>query len=176
MIEFVEGDLLQADADALVNTVNTEGVMGKGVALQFARRFPEMLSAYKTACVAGQVRPGRMHVFECEEMFGPRYIINFPTKRHWRSPSRIEDIEAGLAALVREIARLNIRSIALPALGCGNGGLDWDDVFPRIKAALGALPDVRVLVFPPRGAGTTGVMHPRLWRLGGPAGGGTGGV
>lgn len=152
MLELIEGNLLEADADALVNTVNTEGVMGKGVALQFAKKFPEMLVAYKAACKAGEVQPGRMHVFEREEMFRPRYIINFPTKRHWRTRSRIEDIEAGLAALAREIGRLDIRSIALPPLGCGNGGLDWEDVFPRIKAALGSLPDVRVLVFPPRGA------------------------
>lgn len=152
MIEFVEGNLLEADADALVNTVNTEGVMGKGVALQFAKKFPEMLAAYEAACKAGAVQPGRMHVFEREEMFRPRYIINFPTKRHWRTRSRIEDIEAGLAALARDIGRLDIRSIALPPLGCGNGGLDWEEVFPRIKAALGSLPDVRVLVFPPRGA------------------------
>lgn len=152
MLELIEGNLLEAEADALVNTVNTEGVMGKGVALQFAKKFPEMLAAYKAACKAGKVRPGRMHIFERGEMFQPRYIINFPTKRHWRSPSRIEDIEAGLQALVKDIARLHIRSIALPPLGCGNGGLDWNDVFPRIKAALEPLKNVRVWVFPPKGA------------------------
>ncbi|MCU0784094.1 MAG: macro domain-containing protein [Verrucomicrobia bacterium] len=152
MFELVEGNLLEAEADALVNTVNTEGVMGKGVALQFAKKFPDMLAAYKAACKAGEVLPGGMHVFERGEMFQPRYIINFPTKRHWRSPSRMEDIEAGLQALVREIERLHIRSIALPPLGCGNGGLDWNEVFPRIKAALSPLRNVRVLVFPPKGA------------------------
>jgi O-acetyl-ADP-ribose deacetylase (regulator of RNase III) len=152
MLELIEGNLLEAEADALVNTVNTEGVMGKGVALQFAKKFPEMLAAYKQACETGEVAPGRMHVFERGEMFQPRYIINFPTKRHWRSPSRMEDIESGLRALVRDIERLHIRSIALPPLGCGNGGLDWNEVFPRIKAALAPLKDVRVLVFPPKGA------------------------
>jgi O-acetyl-ADP-ribose deacetylase (regulator of RNase III) len=152
MLELIEGNLLEAEADALVNTVNTEGVMGKGVALQFAKKFPDMLAAYKAACKAGEVLPGRMHIYERGEMFQPRYIINFPTKRHWRSPSRIEDIEAGLQALVQDIERLHIRSIALPPLGCGNGGLDWNEVFPRIKAALASLKDVRVLVFPPKGA------------------------
>ncbi len=152
MLELIEGNLLEADADALVNTVNTEGVMGKGLALQFAKKFPDMLAAYKQACKTGRVAPGKMHIYERGEMFQPRYIINFPTKRRWRSPSRIEDIEAGLRALVQEIERLHIRSIALPPLGCGNGGLDWNDVFPRIKAALAPLKDVRVLVFPPKGA------------------------
>jgi O-acetyl-ADP-ribose deacetylase (regulator of RNase III) len=152
MIDLIQGNLLEAEADALVNTVNTEGVMGKGVALQFSKKFPEMLAAYKKACEAGEVRPGHMHIFERGEMFQPRYIINFPTKRHWRSPSRIEDIEAGLKALVKEIEKRGIRSIALPPLGCGNGGLDWNEVLPRIKAALDPLKNVRVLVFPPKGA------------------------
>ena len=152
MIELIEGNLLEAEADALVNTVNTEGVMGKGVALQFSKKFPEMLKAYRRACEAGEVQPGRMNIYERGEMFQPRFIINFPTKRHWRSPSRLEDIEAGLRALVKEIEKRGIRSIALPPLGCGNGGLDWNEVLPRIKAALDPLKDVRVLVFPPKGA------------------------
>ena len=96
MIELTKGNLLEAPTEALVNTVNTEGVMGKGVALQFAKKYPDMLAAYKQACKAGEVLPGQMHIFERGEMFKPRYIINFPTKRHWRSPSRMEDIEAGL--------------------------------------------------------------------------------
>jgi O-acetyl-ADP-ribose deacetylase (regulator of RNase III) len=149
MLELVEGNLLEADAGALVNTVNTEGVMGKGIALQFSKKFPEMYAAYRAACKAGEVRPGRMHVFERGEMFQPRYVINFPTKRDWRSPSRLGDIEAGLAALVEEIRNRRIRSVALPALGCGNGGLNWKDVLPLIKAALEPLKDVRALVFPP---------------------------
>jgi len=158
MLKLVEGNLLEAEADALVNTVNTEGVMGKGIALQFAKKFPDMLAAYKEACKAGEVAPGRMHVFERGEMFQPRYIINFPTKRHWRSPSRIEDIESGLCALVQEIAKRHIRSIALPPLGCGNGGLDWAEVLPRIKAILGGLENVSVLVFPPNGAPSAEVI------------------
>ena len=150
MIELVEGNLLEADADALVNTVNTEGVMGKGLALQFKARFPEMFEEYRRACQAGEVRPGRMHIVERWEMFRPRYIINFPTKRQWRFPSRMADIESGLRALAGDIERLDIRSIAIPPLGCGNGGLDWDQVFPKIQRALAPLTEVQVLVFQPQ--------------------------
>jgi O-acetyl-ADP-ribose deacetylase (regulator of RNase III) len=152
MLELTIGNLLEADVEALVNTVNTEGVMGKGIALQFNKKFPEMAEAYHRACKAGEVRPGRMHVFERSDMLNPRYLINFPTKRHWRSPSRMEDIEAGLVALVEEIQRRGIRSIAIPPLGCGNGGLDWRDVRPAIERALGGLPGVHVLLYPPAGA------------------------
>jgi O-acetyl-ADP-ribose deacetylase (regulator of RNase III) len=160
MLELVEGNLLEAQADALVNTVNTEGVMGKGIALQFSMKFPEMMEAYRRACKAGEVQPGRMQVYERQEMFSPRYIINFPTKRHWRTPSRLEDIEAGLTALASEIRGLGIRSIAVPPLGCGNGGLNWSDVLPLIKAKLGGLPDVKVLVYPPHGAPSAGeIVH-----------------
>ena len=154
MIEFTKGDLLEAEVDALVNAVNTEGVMGRGIALQFRKRFPDMFQAYRRACTSGQVQPGRMHVFERKNMSSPRFIINFPTKRHWRSPSRLEDIEAGLRALAEEVKRRNIRSIAVPPLGCGNGGLDWQSVLPCIKAALGPLANVRVLVFSPEISGS----------------------
>lgn len=150
MIELDEGNLLEADTEALVNTVNTEGVMGKGLALLFANKYPAMLAAYRRACKAGEVQPGRMNVYENREMFGPRFVINFPTKRHWRSPSRMEDIEAGLEGLVETIRRFGIRSIAVPPLGCGNGGLDWQTVFPLIQAKLGPLADVKVIVYPPK--------------------------
>ena len=149
MIELSEGDLLEAKVDALVNAVNTEGVMGKGIALQFKQKFPDMFEAYRRACKAGEVRPGSMHVFRFDDRSAPRFIINFPTKRHWRSPSRLEDIEAGLLALAAEVRGHNIRSIAVPALGCGNGGLEWQRVFAYMKEALEPLEDVRVLVFPP---------------------------
>lgn len=152
MLELTTGNLLEADVEALVNTVNTEGVMGKGIALQFAKKFPDMAEAYRRACKAGEVRPGRMHVFERGEMLNPRFVINFPTKRHWRAPSRMEDIEAGLAALVAEIGARGIRSVAIPPLGCGNGGLDWREVRPRIEHAFGALAGVRVLLYPPAGS------------------------
>jgi O-acetyl-ADP-ribose deacetylase (regulator of RNase III) len=123
MIIEAKGNLLDAQVEALVNTVNTVGVMGKGIALQFKKAFPENFQTYERACEAGEVAPGKMFVFETGSLNGPKYIFNFPTKRHWRAPSRIEDIASGLQALVKDIVRLQIKSIALPPLGCGNGGL-----------------------------------------------------
>ena len=145
MIETATGNLLEADADALVNTVNCVGYMGKGIALQFKQAFPENNTAYERACKAGELQPGRMFIFETRCMIGPKYIINFPTKRHWRGKSQIEDIEAGLSALVQDVRRLDIKSIAVPPLGCGLGGLNWDEVRPRIERAFSAISDVRVL-------------------------------
>jgi O-acetyl-ADP-ribose deacetylase (regulator of RNase III) len=153
MIIETQGDLLAADAEALVNTVNTVGVMGKGIALQFKRAFPENFAAYERACRNGEVQPGRMLVFQSGLLDGPRYIINFPTKRHWRESSRLEDIDSGLDALIIEVKRLNIRSIAVPPLGCGNGGLDWIEVKPRIQRAFQAVPKVRILLFTPDDGG-----------------------
>lgn len=152
MIEHAAGNLLEADAEALVNTVNCVGHMGKGIALQFRQAFPENFDAYSKAVKRGEVTPGRMFIFATAMMANPRYIINFPTKRHWRGKSRLEDIDAGLKALAGDICRLGIRSIAVPPLGCGNGGLDWSVVRPMIESALAALPDVRVLLFAPQGA------------------------
>ena len=152
MIEFKAGDILSEDAEALVNTVNCVGIMGRGVALQFKQAFPENFKAYERACKLGQVEPGRMFVFGTEQLTHPRYIINFPTKRHWRGRSRIEDIETGLEALVAEIRRRGIRSIAIPPLGAGLGGLPWAEVRSRIERAVLALPDVRVVVFEPQAA------------------------
>lgn len=149
MIECVAGDILRAEVEALVNTVNCVGVMGRGVALRFKKAFPDNFSAYAAACAHGEVRPGQMFVFETRSLTNPRFIINFPTKTHWRNPSQLADIQAGLAALASEIRARGIRSVAVPALGCGLGGLDWADVQPRIVAALGALAEVRVLLFPP---------------------------
>ena len=151
MLELVTGNLLEADTEALVNAVNTEGVMGKGIALQFKKKYPEMFEDYQRACKEGQVQPGRMHVYERLDLFNPRYIINFPTKRQWRTPSSIEDINTGLNALAGVIRKRGIKSIALPALGCGNGGLDWSEVLPAIRSALADLTDVRLLVYPPNG-------------------------
>ena len=152
MIELVRGDIVKADAEALVNTVNCVGFMGRGIALQFKRVFPANFTAYEAACRLDAVKPGRMLIFETGYLTGPRYIINFPTKRHWRGASRMGDIESGLRALVDEVHQRGIRSIAVPPLGCGLGGLDWRDVRPRIERAFAALPDVRVLVFEPVGA------------------------
>ncbi len=151
MIEYKTGDVLAEDVEALVNTVNCVGVMGRGIALQFKKAWPENFKAYAAACRRDEVQPGRMFVFETQELTGPRYIINFPTKRHWRGKSRIEDIEAGLEALVEEIRGRDIRSIAIPPLGAGLGGLDWAEVRTRIEEALGGVDDVRVVVFEPGG-------------------------
>ncbi|MBM4254965.1 MAG: macro domain-containing protein [Deltaproteobacteria bacterium] len=152
MIEYKCGDILREDAEALVNTVNCVGVMGRGIALQFKNAFPENFQAYAAACKNESVQPGRMFVFETGQLTNPRYIINFPTKRHWRGKSRLSDIEAGLKSLVETIRRYNIRSIAMPPLGCGLGGLDWSGVRPRIAAALQSLTDVHVIVYEPNGA------------------------
>ena len=153
MIESASGNLLTAPAEALVNTVNTEGVMGKGIALQFKNAYPAMYKAYAEACKAGQVRLGEMDVHDLGSIGdGPRWIINFPTKGHWKSRSKIASIKTGLDDLVRTVARLGIKSIAVPPLGCGNGGLDWADVRPLIMEAFEALPAVEVLLFAPGAA------------------------
>jgi O-acetyl-ADP-ribose deacetylase (regulator of RNase III) len=152
MIETQRGNILQADAEALVNTVNCVGVMGRGIALQFRKEFPENFAAYKTACDRDELRPGKMLVFPLHELQNPKYIINFPTKRHWKGKSRIEDIEAGLKTLVEEVRQRGIRSIAIPPLGCGLGGLKWSEVRPMIEAAFHSLSNVAVLVFEPSGA------------------------
>jgi O-acetyl-ADP-ribose deacetylase (regulator of RNase III) len=137
--------------EALVNTVNCVGIMGRGIALQFKNAYPENFKAYEAACERGEVQPGQMFVFEIHEITNPKYIINFPTKRHWRGKSRMEDIEMGLKALAEEIRKRRICSVALPPLGSGLGGLDWRDVRPRIEAALRGLDRVRVIVFEPHG-------------------------
>ena len=152
MIRFKTGDILAEDAEALVNTVNCVGVMGRGIALQFEKAFPDNFHVYADACARGGVRPGRMFVFETGALTNPRYIINFPTKRHWRGNSRIEDINAGLKDLATVIRERGIRSIAVPPLGSGLGGLDWSDVRPRIEKALHGFNDLDVIVFEPRGA------------------------
>jgi O-acetyl-ADP-ribose deacetylase (regulator of RNase III) len=152
MITVTHGNLLEAKAEALVNTVNTVGVMGKGIALQFRQAYPGMFRAYEDACKQGEVQPGRMHIFERTTFENPKFIINFPTKRHWKGSSRMEDIECGLKSLVADLRRLKIKSIALPPLGCGNGGLDWAEVRPRIEKAFAELPDVAVTLFAPGAA------------------------
>ena len=162
MIVLSQGNLLEAPAEALVNTVNTEGVMGKGIALQFRQAFPTMFRAYENACASGDVRLGQMHVFDLGGLAGgPRWIFNFPTKGHWRARSRITDIESGLRDLVGHIMKLGIRSIAVPPLGCGNGGLEWTQVAPLIETAFAKLPDVRVLLFAPVGAPAAAAMPNR---------------
>ncbi|MGC8904934.1 type II toxin-antitoxin system antitoxin DNA ADP-ribosyl glycohydrolase DarG [Thermus sp.] len=149
MLRFVRGDLLKARVEALVNTVNTVGVMGKGVALQFKRTFPDNYQAYMRACKRGEVQIGRIFVHDRGPLAKPRYIFNFPTKKHWRHPSRMEYVEEGLKDLVRQIRELGVHSIALPPLGAGNGKLPWPEVRRRIQEALGALEGVEVLVYEP---------------------------
>ena len=152
MIESVQGDILQADVEALVNTVNCVGVMGRGIALQFKKAFPENFTAYERACKRNELHQGMMLVHDLRRLQNPRYVINFPTKRHWKGNSKIEDIDSGLRALIADIRRLDIRSIALPPLGCGLGGLNWAEVRPKIVQAFADLPEVRVLLYEPVGA------------------------
>jgi O-acetyl-ADP-ribose deacetylase (regulator of RNase III) len=152
MIKLRQGDILQTDAEALVNTVNCVGIMGRGIALQFRKAFPENYEAYRAVCNRGELQPGRMFVYDLNRLVNPRYIINFPTKRHWKSPSRLEDIDSGLEALVKEIRERDIRSVAVPPLGCGLGGLHWPEVRPRIEAAFRDLPEVTVFLHEPAGA------------------------
>lgn len=161
MIEFRTGNILDAEAEALVNTVNCVGIMGRGVALQFKNAFPPNFKAYAAACTRNEVQPGRMFVFETGRLESPRYIINFPTKRHWRGASKMSDIEAGLEALAGEIKSRGIRSVALPPLGSGLGGLDWPDVRAAIEKLLSGLPDVAITVFEPSGAPDPAVLRNR---------------
>jgi O-acetyl-ADP-ribose deacetylase (regulator of RNase III) len=146
MIGYKTGNLLAEDAEALVNTVNCVDIIGRGLALQVKNAFPRSFASYAAACKRNEVQPGRMLVFETGELTNPRYIINFPTKRHWRGKSRIEDIEAGLAALAEEIRSRIIRSVAIPPLTCG---LEWSEVRRRIEATLGGLIEVKMVVFEP---------------------------
>lgn len=150
MISTTQGNLLAADVEALVNTVNCVGVMGRGIALQFKDAFPDNFEDYSAACAAKEVVPGKMHVHPTGQLTNPRFIINFPTKRHWRGNSRIEDIEAGLVDLRRVIVENKIKSIALPPLGSGLGGLPWPAVKERIVEALSDLEDVSITLFEPR--------------------------
>jgi O-acetyl-ADP-ribose deacetylase (regulator of RNase III) len=165
MIEIAKGNLLESRVEALVNTVNTQGIMGKGIALQFKQAFPAMFREYEKACKAGEVRLGKMQVYDLGGLTGgPRWIINFPTKGHWRERSRLADIEAGLKDLVGTVRQLGIHSIAVPPLGCGNGGLNWADVQPRIEAAFAELPDVKVQLFAPGDAPQPEAMPNRTER------------
>jgi len=148
MITFTQGNLLEARTEALVNTVNTVGVMGKGIALMFKERFDENFRRYAAACKAKEVQTGKMFVTQVHELDGPRWIVNFPTKQHWRAPSRMEWVLEGLQDLRCFLIEQQIQSIAIPPLGAGNGGLEWADVREQIELALGDL-DIDILVFEP---------------------------
>jgi len=164
MLTEEHGNLLEAPADALVNTVNTAGIMGKGLALQFKQAYPGNFRAYESACRRGEVHLGKMFTYETGQLDGPRFVINFPTKGHWRSRSKLGDIRAGLDDLCDVIRERRIGSIAIPPLGCGNGGLDWRDVRPLIVAALAGLAGVRVMVYPPQDAPCAESMPVRTQR------------
>jgi len=150
MIVEMTGDIFASGAGALVNTVNCVGVMGKGIALAVKQRFPKVYADYRYACGISLVRPG--HVFVSATGLwppeGPRFVVNLPTKRHWRNPSSLDDVQAGLASLVEVLPQLGVASVAIPALGCSNGGLSWGAVRPLIWAVLGPSP-LFVLVYPP---------------------------
>ncbi len=152
MIKITKGDILKADAQALVNTVNCVGVMGRGIALQFRKAFPENFKVYKKACDKKQLQPSKMLILDLNRFENPRFIVNFPTKRHWKDKSKIEDIQEGLDALIEEVRKLKIKSIAIPPLGCGLGGLSWKQVKPMIEKAFEVLPEVQVFLYEPAGA------------------------
>jgi O-acetyl-ADP-ribose deacetylase (regulator of RNase III) len=141
------GDLFESQAQTLVNAVNCVGVMGKGIAEQFKRRFPTMFDDYKQRCKRKDVRLGEPYLYRDSSGI---QIVNFPTKDHWRSPSRIADVEHGLNYLVEHAAEWSIASLALPALGCGNGGLEWYDVGSLIYRKLNTLP-IDIKVYAPTG-------------------------
>lgn len=151
-VQIKSGDLLKEQTDAIVNTVNCVGVMGKGIALQFKQRWPKNFKAYEAASKREEIKPGRMFIYDLGEWAKPRFIINFPTKVHWRGDSKLEYIEDGLRDLVKQVKRLGIKSISLPPLGCGNGGLDWDEVRELIFAAFRNHSDISVNLFGPKGA------------------------
>lgn len=150
MIHYQTGDVLTADAEALVNPVNTKGVAGKGLALQFKKAFPDNFELYAHACRNGEVICGRVFLMYRGVTAIPPWIINFPTKDHWRQPSKLAYIEEGLTHLVVKIRQHHIRSIAIPALGCGEGGLNWADVEPLIVQAFQGLPHVHATLFAPQ--------------------------
>jgi len=149
MIEFVKGDILDADVEAGVNAVNAHGLMGAGLALQFKNKYPGMFAEYKRRCAAGEFGPGQVMPVKVADS-NPQWVLNFATKDHWRDPSKIEYIERGLANLRRAILSLELSSVAIPALGCGLGRLDWSTVRARIDAFASTLPKTRVVVFEPR--------------------------
>lgn len=148
-MKFVKGNLLTSNTQAIVNTVNTVGVMGKGIALQFKERFPQNFKAYAAACKRGEVKTGEMFVFTETDLHGEKIIINFPTKQEWFRKSQYSWIEEGLKDLVRVIEEMDIKSISLPPLGCGNGGLKWEKVKLLLNNHLGNLINTEVIVYEP---------------------------
>ena len=140
---------MDAGVEAVVNTVNEAGVMGKGIALMFREAFPENAKVYEAACKRGEVQVGHVLVTHNNDLISPRWIINFPTKKHWRNPSKMEWIQEGLKDLVRVLKEKQVQSVALPPLGCGNGGLQWELVRREMEAVLSSLENVDVVIFEP---------------------------
>jgi O-acetyl-ADP-ribose deacetylase (regulator of RNase III) len=149
MVRFTKGNILDAETEAIVNTVNTVGVMGKGIALMFKQAYPDNFQQYSNAVKRNEIGIGRVLPVETGNLMGPKWILNFPTKKHWRQPSQLEWIESGLHDLTRTIERLGIRSVAVPPLGCGAGGLEWDSVRPMIERILGDAQDLDVIIYEP---------------------------
>ena len=152
-LELKHNDLLKQQADAIINTVNCVGIMGKGIALQFKKAFPENYKAYAKACKNNEVKIGKMFVYQTgflDSNIHSKYIINFPTKEHWRGNSKIEYIEEGLDDLYNVIQNLNIKTLAMPPLGCGNGGLNWSDVKKLIINKLSPIEDLILYLYEPQ--------------------------
>ena len=149
MIHYTQGNLLEADVEAIVNTVNTVGIMGKGIALMFKDRFPKNMEEYARACKDKIVETGKMYVTETDELMGPKWVVNFPTKQHWRYPSKMEWVVSGLEDLKRFIVANNVNSIAIPPLGAGNGKLVWEEVKQEIELQLADLENVDILIYEP---------------------------
>lgn len=149
MISFTKGNLLEADVEAVVNTVNEVGVMGKGIALMFKDAYPENFKAYAKACKSGEVHVGKVFVTRRDQLLGPKWVINFPTKKHWRHKTKMEWVVAGLDDLRQFVLREKVRSIAIPPLGSGNGGLEWSEVRSKIVDSMSELNDVDVIVYEP---------------------------
>jgi O-acetyl-ADP-ribose deacetylase (regulator of RNase III) len=152
MIEIKKGNIVKEDAEALVNSVNTVGIMGRGIAMQFKKAFPKNFEAYRRAFEEQRLEIGKMLIFSTGTLINPKYIINFPTKKHWRNKSKIEYIEAGLPNLIYEVKKLGIRSVAVPPLGCGLGGLRWADVSKLLEKKINDLPEIKWVIFEPKGA------------------------
>ena len=152
MITYKTGNILHDQADAIINTVNTVGVMGKGLALQFKKAFPDNYKAYKKACDSKSLMTGQVLPVSLNSLSAPYYIINFPTKAHWKANSKLEYIEQGLESLKVEVKRLKLKSIAIPALGSGLGGLQWQDVNQLIQTSLAELPEIEWRVYAPQSA------------------------
>ncbi|MDB5153874.1 MAG: hypothetical protein JWR54_2625 [Mucilaginibacter sp.] len=150
MIRYITGNIMDSSAEALVNTVNTVGVMGKGIALQFKQAFPHNFEVYKNACMNGQLTTGKiLAVKDSDLLMGERLIINFPTKQHWKFSSKYEFVESGLIALGAYLKDNPVKSLAMPALGCGNGGLEWNEVKPMIEQHLAKF-DMAIWVYEPQ--------------------------